>query len=76
MTAPRKYVRRLTELGPGSVIAAPFGDMEGDVAEKTSDGFWLVVGETGLVNDYDMAELVDDAGGMTTLRDGYGDDDA
>ncbi len=76
MTAPRKVVRVLTGLGPGSVITAPFDSTEGDVAEKTSDGFWLIVGEEGLINDYIMAEIVDVAGSLGILRRGYGDDDA
>lgn len=54
----------------GSIITTPFGDIEGDVAERMSDGLWLVVGEEPL---WTWAEIVAAADApITILRHGYG----
>lgn len=55
----------------GSVIVTAFPDMEGDVAERMSDGHWLIVGEENL---WTWAEIVaaTDAP-ISVLRHGYGE---
>jgi hypothetical protein len=55
----------------GSVIVTAFPDMEGDVAERMSDGHWLVVGEEHLFSWAGIIAATDAP--ITVLRHGYGD---
>lgn len=60
----------LVEPPIGSIITTPFPDMEGDVAERMSDGLWLVVGEEPLCTWAQITEATDAP--ITVLRHGYG----
>lgn len=68
MSARRQY-RQLHALPAGSVISSALPDVESNVAEKTSDGFWLITGEVALTTDVELAEWIDD--GITVLQLGY-----
>lgn len=61
----------LANLPVGSVVSTPFPDMEGNVAAKTSDGFWLITGELSLYTSSELADAADSP--FTTLRTGYGE---
>lgn len=62
----------LADLPVGSVITSALPDVESNVAEKTSDGFWLVTGEEKLITNAELAEWADDT--ITVLQKGYSDD--
>jgi hypothetical protein len=70
----KRYRPTLGQAEPpiGSIITAPFDDMEGDVAERMSDGYWLVVGEEALWTWADLVGFTDAP--ITILRHGYGDE--
>lgn len=65
----------LTELDAlpvGSIVTTPFGDIEGDVAERASDEYWLVTGEIALYTSENLCAMADAP--FTVLRRGYGDE--
>jgi hypothetical protein len=70
----RRYRPTLGQVEPpiGSIITTPFDDLEGDVAERMSDGYWLVVGEEALWTWADLVGFTDAP--ITILRHGYGDE--
>lgn len=53
----------------GSIVTTPFPDMEGNVAERASDGFWLITGEENLFSSAELFAAADDS--FTLLRRGY-----
>lgn len=59
----------LLDLPNGSVITTPFPDMEGNVAERASDGGWLVTGETTLFTSAELLDAMDSP--FHVLRRGY-----
>jgi len=61
----------LDALPNGSVVTTPFPDFEGNVAERASDGFWLVTGENALFTSADVYGAADAP--ITVLQSGYGD---
>lgn len=62
----------LAALPSGSVVTTPFPDLESNVAEKASDGYWLVTGEGSLYNSVQLADAADTP--FKVLRMGYGED--
>lgn len=59
---------------PGSVIAGCFTDIEGDIAERTSDGWWMVAGEGELYSDEGIWNMHDgEPHEIKILRRGYDD---
>lgn len=61
----------LDALPPGSIVTAALDDVEGNVAEKASDGAWLVTGEPGLYDGDALNALARVP--FALLRTGYGD---
>lgn len=62
-------IAELTALPVGSIVTTPFPDAEGNVAEKTSDGHWLITGEQELFTNSELRNFAD--ADFTLLRLGY-----
>lgn len=74
--APRKVSTEaeLAALLPGSLVSTPFPDIEGNTAEKTVDGLWMIAGESDL---YDSGELLEAADSdVLVIREGHQSDQA
>lgn len=56
-------------LPPGTIVTTPFPDIEGNVAERTSDGHWLITGEEGLYSDTTLSIMADAP--FVVIRRGY-----
>lgn len=60
----------LEALPRGSIVTAALNDVEGNVAEKASDGRWIVTGEEACYLSHDLVALARER--FTILRKGYG----
>ena len=61
----------LDALPVGSIVTTPFPDLEGNVAERASDGWWLITGEESLLSSADLLAAAEVE--FTILRRGYAD---
>ncbi len=60
----------INALPPGTVLTSPLPDTESNVAERTTDGWWMITGESPLISTTELINMADTV--WTVLRRGYG----